>query len=110
LTMPKNALVPQYQMLFGMDKVELNFTPGALKLIAKSAIKKKTGARGLRAIMEKLLLDCMYETPESDITVVEINEDVMLGKCPPIYHRSEPEADDANSDLDSDNQQAAVGE
>lgn len=79
-------------------------------MIAKSAIKKKTGARGLRAIMEKLLLDCMYETPESDITVVEINEDVMLGKCPPIYHRSEPEADDANSDLDSDNQQAAVGE
>ena len=40
----------------------------------------------------------------------QINEDVMLGKCPPIYHRSEPEADDANSDLDSDNQQAAVGE
>ena len=43
-------------------------------------------------------------------TIFQINEDVMLGKCPPIYHRSEPEADDANSDLDSDNQQAAVGE
>ena len=42
-------------------------------MIAKSAIKKKTGARGLRAIMEKLLLDCMYETPESDITVVEVS-------------------------------------
>ena len=44
------------------------------------------------------------------ISTFQINEDVMLGKCPPIYHRSEPEADDANSDLDSDNQQAAVGE
>jgi ATP-dependent Clp protease ATP-binding subunit ClpX len=53
-----------------------------LKLIAKSAIKKKTGARGLRAIMEKLLLDCMYETPESDITVVEVSIDyiMFLGK------------------------------
>jgi len=109
LTMPKNALVPQYQMLFGMDKVELNFTPGALKLIAKSAIKKKTGARGLRAIMEKLLLDCMYETPESDITCVEITEDVILGKCQPIYHRTQPDVEDANSDLETE-KQAAVGE
>jgi len=112
LTMPRNALVPQYQMLFGMDKVELNFTQGALKLIAKSAIKKKTGARGLRAIMEKLLLDCMYETPESDITCVEITEDVILGKCPPIYHRTQPmtSAEDSNADSDTENKQAAVAE
>merc|ERR1712156_825685 len=110
LTMPKNALVPQYQMLFGMDKVELSFTQGALKLIAKSAIKKKTGARGLRAIMEKLLLDCMYEVPESDITCVEITEDVMLGKCPPIYHRTQPMAEDSNADSDTENKQAAFGE
>merc|ERR1711874_892811 len=74
LTMPKNALVPQYQMLFGMDKVELNFTQGALKLIAKSAIKKKTGARGLRAIMEKLLLDCMYETPNLISRVLKLQK------------------------------------
>merc|ERR1712156_565037 len=110
LTMPKNALVPQYQMLFGMDKVELSFTQEALKMIAKSAIKKKTGARGLRAIMEKLLLDCMYEVPESDITCVEITEDVILGKCPPIYHRTQPMAEDSNADSDTENKQAAFGE
>ena len=63
LTEPKNALVPQYQMLFGMDKVELNFTRDALMEISKMAISKKTGARGLRAIMEKLLLDVMFEIP-----------------------------------------------
>jgi len=110
LTMPKNALVPQYQMLFGMDKVELTFSQGALKLIAKSAIKKKTGARGLRAIMEKLLLDCMYEVPESDITCVEITEDVILGKCPPIYHRTQPMAEDSNADSDTESKQAAMAE
>ena len=63
LTEPKNALVPQYQMLFGMDKVELKFTKEALLEISKMAISKKTGARGLRAIMEKLLLDVMFEIP-----------------------------------------------
>ena len=61
LTEPKNALIPQYQMLFGMDKVDLNFTPGALHAIAKLAVSKKTGARGLRAILEKLLLEAMFE-------------------------------------------------
>jgi len=88
LTEPKNALIPQYQMLFGMDKVELTFTNEALKTISQNAIKKKTGARGLRAILEKLLLDAMYEIPGSDIICVEITEDVVLGKCSPIYHRS----------------------
>ena len=63
LTEPKNALVPQYQMLFGMDKVELNFTKEALMEISTMAISKKTGARGLRAILEKLLLDVMFEIP-----------------------------------------------
>ena len=72
LTEPKNALVPQYQMLFAMDKVDLNFTHEATRAIAKSAIRKKTGARGLRAIMEKLLMDCMFEIPGSDITSVEV--------------------------------------
>lgn len=72
LTEPKNALIPQYQMLFAMDKVDLNFTPEALKTISRFAIKKKTGARGLRAIMEKLLMDCMYEIPESGISSVEV--------------------------------------
>merc|ERR1712156_694454 len=88
LTEPKNALIPQYQMLFGMDKVDLTFTDGALKTIASNAIKKKTGARGLRAILEKLLLEAMYEIPGSDIICVEITEDAVLGKTSPIYHRS----------------------
>ncbi len=56
-----------------MDKVELTFTPAALKRISKDAIKKKTGARGLRAILEKLLLDAMFEIPGSDIISVEVN-------------------------------------
>ena len=80
LTEPKNALVPQYQMLFGrsrnnfilitnnflfigMDKVELKFTRDAMLEIGKMAISKKTGARGLRSILEKLLLDVMFEIP-----------------------------------------------
>merc|ERR1712012_214054 len=66
LTEPKNALIPQYQMLFGMDKVDLTFTEGALRVIARNAISKKTGARGLRAILEKLLLDAMFEIPGSN--------------------------------------------
>ena len=72
LTEPKNALIPQYQMLFGMDKVELTFSLEALKTISSNAIKKKTGARGLRAILEKLLLEAMYEIPGSDIICVEV--------------------------------------
>ena len=74
LTEPKNALVPQYQMLFGMDKVQLDFSPEALSAISREAIKKKTGARGLRAILEKLLLDAMYEIPGSDIVSVEVRK------------------------------------
>lgn len=86
LTEPKNALIPQYQMLFGMDKVDLAFTEGALRAISRKAISKKTGARGLRAILEKLLLDAMFEIPGSDIISVEVTEDAVNGKAPPIFH------------------------
>lgn len=86
LTEPRNALVPQYQMLFGMDKVDLTFTAGALKCVARSAIKKKTGARGLRAILEKLLLDAMFDIPGSEIISVEVTEDAVMGKAPLMYH------------------------
>merc|ERR1712098_615195 len=89
LTEPKNALVPQYQMLFGMDKVELKFSPGALKEISKMAIKKKTGARGLRAIMEKLLLDVMFDIPGSNIECVEVTEEAVKGMAGPTFHYSE---------------------
>jgi len=86
LTEPKNALVPQYQMLFGMDKVELNFTPGALTEIARLAISRKTGARGLRAILEKLLLDVMFEIPGSNVESVSVTEEAVKGMSEPTYY------------------------
>ncbi|OQV25160.1 ATP-dependent Clp protease ATP-binding subunit clpX-like, mitochondrial [Hypsibius exemplaris] len=80
LTEPRNALVPQYQLLFGMDKVDLRFTPAAIKAIADKALARRTGARGLRSILEHLLLDSMFETPDSPISAVFIDEDVVAGK------------------------------
>ncbi|KAG9510556.1 ATP-dependent Clp protease ATP-binding subunit clpX-like, mitochondrial, partial [Fragariocoptes setiger] len=80
LTKPQNALVPQYQKLFDMDHVSLNFQPEALVTIARQAMERKTGARGLRAIMETILLDPMFEAPESNISNVLVTEDVVLGK------------------------------
>lgn len=78
LTKPKNAIVKQYEKLFELDGVKLTFTDEALKTIAKKSFERKTGARGLRAIMEQTVLDIMYETP-SDETIEEciINEDVV---------------------------------
>ena len=63
LTEPKNALLPQFNALFRMDKVELEFTQDAVRTVASLAMKKKTGARGLRSILETLLLDAMFEVP-----------------------------------------------
>ncbi|XP_058263598.1 ATP-dependent Clp protease ATP-binding subunit clpX-like, mitochondrial isoform X1 [Hemibagrus wyckioides] len=88
LTEPRNAVVPQYQALFSMDKCELNVTPDALGAIARLALERKTGARGLRSIMEKLLLEPMFEVPQSDIVSVELNKDVILGKSEPCYIRN----------------------
>jgi len=75
LTEPKNALVKQYQKLFEMDGKELTFKEDALIAIAEKAIKRKTGARGLRAIMEEHLLELMYDLPERD----DVNEVVIKG-------------------------------
>merc|ERR1711862_265911 len=86
LTEPKNALVPQYQILFGMDKVELKFTQDALLEIGRMAISKKTGARGLRSIMEKLLLDVMYEVPGSTVESVEVTREAVLGMAGPTFY------------------------
>jgi len=69
LSEPKNALVKQYQKLLEMDNVKLEFDPGALEEIAREAIKRKTGARGLRAIIESVMLDVMYEVPSRDDVV-----------------------------------------
>jgi len=82
---PKNALTKQYQTLFKMENIELEFKKDALQEIAKMAIKRKTGARGLRSIMEDLLMDLMFETPDSkDLKKIIINYDVTTKKTPPI--------------------------
>jgi ATP-dependent Clp protease ATP-binding subunit ClpX len=86
LTRPKNALVKQYQRLFEMEQVELEFNDDALKAIAKKALERKTGARGLRSIMEIILLDPMFDMPGStDVEKVIINGDVVAGKAKPDY-------------------------
>ena len=78
LTKPKNALVKQYQRLFELEGVELTFTEDALSAIAKRAIKRKTGARGLRSIMEEILLDTMFELPGLDsVTEVVVNDEAV---------------------------------
>ncbi|MDO5656960.1 MAG: ATP-dependent Clp protease ATP-binding subunit ClpX [Paracoccus sp. (in: a-proteobacteria)] len=78
LTKPKNALVKQYQRLFELEDVKLTFTDDALTAIAKRAIKRKTGARGLRSIMEDILLDTMFELPGMDsVAEVVVNEDAV---------------------------------
>ena len=87
LTQPKNALVRQYQRLFSMEEVELTFHEDALKAIARHAIERKTGARGLRSIMEAILLDTMYDLPSLDgVEEVVISEEVVTGKdVRPLY-------------------------
>ena len=92
LTEPKSALVKQYQKLFSMDDVELEFEPEAIGTIAQMALDKKTGARGLRAIMENLMLDVMYEIP-SDYTIEKciITKDSVLGNEKPRVIRMEGE-------------------
>ncbi|ORE95469.1 ATP-dependent Clp protease ATP-binding subunit ClpX [Acuticoccus yangtzensis] len=86
LSEPKNALVKQYQRLFEMEGVELTFHADALKAIADKAIERKTGARGLRSILEAILLDTMYELPGLDgVREVVISEEVILGTARPLY-------------------------
>ncbi|RME64678.1 MAG: ATP-dependent Clp protease ATP-binding subunit ClpX [Nitrospirae bacterium] len=85
LTEPKNAVIKQFEKLLALEGVKLKFTEGALRAIARKAIERKTGARGLRAIMEEIMLDVMYEVP-SKKNVIEcvINEDVVTKNKPPI--------------------------
>ncbi|MBS9780470.1 MAG: ATP-dependent Clp protease ATP-binding subunit ClpX, partial [Moraxellaceae bacterium] len=78
LTEPKNALVKQYKYLFDIEGAELKFTKEALVAIAKKAMERKTGARGLRSIVENALLDTMYELPSMDkVKTVTVDEDVI---------------------------------
>ncbi len=84
LVEPKNALIRQYQKLFELENAKLSFTKGAYKVIAQEAIKRKTGARGLRSILEKAMLDIMYETPSNNnIQEVVISENTITQGVPP---------------------------
>ena len=81
---PKNALVNQYKHLFEIDDVELSFRDEALQEIAKQAIKRKTGARGLRSIMEELLMETMFGLPNDQLEKVIIDEKTVVSKTEPI--------------------------
>jgi ATP-dependent Clp protease ATP-binding subunit ClpX len=95
LTEPRNALTKQYQRLFDMEGVELEFREDALRAIARKAMQRKTGARGLRTILENVLLDTMYELPSmSNATKVVVDDAVVTGETKPyvIYESEEPAA------------------
>jgi len=86
LTRPKNALTKQYKKMFEMEGVRLNFAEDALKAVAQSAIKRGTGARGLRSIMESVMIDIMYELPSrKNIEECLISKDVIFRKSDPLY-------------------------
>jgi ATP-dependent Clp protease ATP-binding subunit ClpX len=95
---PKNALIKQYQKLFAMEGVELEVRPSALQAVAKKAIKRKTGARGLRSIMENVLLDTMYELPSlSNVTKVVIDENMIeAGSQPLLIYADQPKVSGSN--------------
>lgn len=86
LTEPKNALVKQYKKFFQMEGIELKFTPQALNEVVKTAQKRGTGARALRAVLEEAMLEIMYEIPSGkNILECIIDQNVILKKAPPNY-------------------------
>ncbi|AAV94308.2 ATP-dependent Clp protease ATP-binding subunit ClpX [Ruegeria pomeroyi] len=98
LTKPKNALVKQYQRLFELEDTELDFTDDALKAIAKRAIERKTGARGLRSIMEDILLDTMFDLPSMDnVTKVVVNEEAVTSDAQPLLIYADAEKGSASA-------------
>lgn len=87
LTKPRNALVKQYAKLMQLEGVDLEFTDSALRLIAKESIKRKTGARGLRSIIESIMLDVLYEAPsDKSLNRCVITEEVIKGEGKPLFH------------------------
>jgi len=95
---PKNALIKQYQKLFAMEGVELEIRPTAIQAIARRALKRKTGARGLRSILENVLLDTMYELPTMEnVSKVVIDENMIEGNAQPILiYAEQPKVSGAN--------------
>lgn len=101
LTEPKNSLVKQYQALFDMEKVDIEFKQSALDAVAACAMERKTGARGLRSIMEATLLSTMYRIPsEENVSKVLIEESVINGKGDPIFLYENNDVSKASSDSD----------
>ena len=99
LTTPKNALVKQYQRLFEMEDVKLTFTDDAKSAIARKAIARKTGARGLRSIMEGILLDSMFELPTLEgVVEVVVNGEVVEGNATPLYIYADRKKDKVEAD------------
>jgi ATP-dependent Clp protease ATP-binding subunit ClpX len=99
LTKPKNALIKQYARLFEMESVKLSFTDGALTSIAKRAIERKTGARGLRSIVEQILLGTMFELPETDgVKEVVINREVAENRSNPLFLYVNDNGDDGGKE------------
>jgi len=89
LTKPKNAITKQYRKFFEMEGVELSFTDGALEAVARIAMERGTGARGLRAVLEDAMLEIMYDVPSQEgVEHVQITEEVILKKAPPLVTRS----------------------
>jgi ATP-dependent Clp protease ATP-binding subunit ClpX len=94
LTEPKNALTKQYERLFDMENVTLTFSDEARRAIAKKAIERKTGARGLRSILETILLDTMFELPAMEgVEEVVISAEVVEGSASPLYIYAERSKD-----------------
>ena len=99
LTKPKNALVKQYQRLFEMEDVRLELSDEALKAIARKAILRKTGARGLRSIMEAILLESMFELPSLvGVSEIVINREVVEGRAQPLHIYSDRRGDVGTGD------------
>ena len=95
LTEPKNSLVKQYQKIFSFEDIELEFTDDAISEIAQIALERKTGARGLRSVMEELMLDLMYEIPSgTNIRKIIINKEMVLKTGEPVitYRQKEKTA------------------
>jgi len=91
LTEPKNALIKQYQKLFGMEGVDLEVRPQALQAIATKALARKTGARGLRSILEQVLLDLMFDLPTMEnVSKVVVDENTIIGEGKPLLIYTEP--------------------
>ena len=92
LTDPKNALIKQYKKIFSFENVNLEFTAGAIEAVAEIAIKRESGARGLRSVLEKIMLNLMYDVPsDRNVAKIVINEEMVKGAAGPVITYSEEE-------------------